>query len=336
MSGPLPGYLAPLTAPASWLYAAAVAARNARFDRGRGVVPVTKPVISVGNITTGGTGKTPVVTWIVERLLAEGLRPVIAMRGYAARPGGPSDEALEYATRLPGVPVLANPDRVGALRVFLKGNPDVSCIVLDDGFQHRRLARDLDLVLIDATRGTMRDRLLPYGHLREPPAGLARADAVLVTRAPAVDPELSADIGRSHGRPPIAWSRHVWTGLEIHRADAPAELAPVTWLGGRRVAALLGVGNPRPVLDQIVEAGATVAAESPARDHERYDRRKMDTVRRGCRDADGLVMTGKDWVKARDLIDLAAWPVPIAVPRLEIDVFEGAGALQTLILEAVS
>ncbi len=211
MTGPLPGYMAPLTIPASWIYGAAVAARNARLDRGGGVAAIDRPVVSVGNLTAGGAGKTPMVAWIADLLGAHGRKPVIAMRGYGARPPEPSDEEAEYALRLPDVPVVADPDRLSALRRFLDANPAVDSVLLDDGFQHRRLARDLDLVLIDATRETLGDRLLPAGFLREPPSALRRADAVVVTRAVRVDDAIAAKIRAAHGRPPVAWSRHVWT-----------------------------------------------------------------------------------------------------------------------------
>lgn len=345
MSGPLPALLAPVTVPASLLYGLAVRARNARFDRGRTVVPVTVPVISVGNLTVGGTGKTPMVTWVTRRLVDAGMRPVIAMRGYGARPGrgdegdegdeaDEGDEVMEHRLRLGDVPVVADPDRVAALRSFLPEHAGIDCVVLDDGFQHRRLGRDLDLVLIDATRDTMHDRLLPRGWLREPLDSLERADAVIVTRARGIDDRLASAIERRHGRPPLAWSRHAWTGLALFDRRSEPDEVPVDWLDGKRIVTLLGVGNRAPVRDQIEATGAVVAADVPARDHERYDRAKITLVRSLCDGVDALVMTAKDWVKARRLIDLESWPVPIVVPQLEIDVFEGAGALGTMIVDA--
>ena len=118
MSGPLPGLLAPVTIGASWFYRLAIRARNARFDRGVGVATVDRPVISVGNLTTGGVGKTPMVMWLVELLTKHGHRPVIAMRGYGSARGERSDEEAEYLDRLSDVPVLADPDRAAALREF--------------------------------------------------------------------------------------------------------------------------------------------------------------------------------------------------------------------------
>ncbi len=336
MSGPLPGLLAPLTTPASWLYGLAVGLRNARFDRGSAVRSVAVPVISVGNLTTGGAGKSPMVTWVTRRLLGAGARPVIGMRGYGARPGEMSDEHLVHCRRQPDVPVVAAPDRVGALRSFLRQYAEIDCVVLDDGFQHRRLARNLDLVLVDATRDTMHDRLLPRGRLREPLASLRRADAVIVTRAEALDDELATALRRWHGKPPIAWSRHVWTGLEIyHRPNRPED-TPVGWLDGKRVVTLLGVGNPESVRRQVEAAGAVIAADVPARDHERYDAARLAVVKSVCTGVDAVVMTSKDWVKVRRLAAVELLPVPIVVPRLEIDVFEGATALATMIEHAVS
>jgi tetraacyldisaccharide 4'-kinase len=322
--------------PASWLYGVAVQVRNRRFERGGRVTSVGVPVVSVGNITVGGAGKTPTVTWMAAWLRTEGYHPAIAMRGYGARPGERSDEQQEHRWRLPDVHVVANPDRVGALRSFLPAHPEVDCVLMDDGFQHRRLHRDLDLVLIDATRDTMGDRLLPWGFLREPLSSLRRADAVVVTRAASVDGGLAARIERHHGRRPVAWARHAWARLQVTGPDQSPELVEVPWLSGKRVVTLLGVDNPAPVQRQLEAAGATVAGNVPARDHERYERPKLALARGLCEGVDALVMTGKDWVKARHLIDLPSWPVPIVVPWLEIDVFEGGDALKALILDAVS
>ena len=151
-----------------------------------------------------------------------------------------------------------------------------------------------------------------------------------------VDADLAVRIARYHGRPPVAWSRHVWTGLERPRPEGPPEDLGADWLRGKRVVTLLGVGNPKSVFDQLERAGAVIAADIPARDHERYERPKLTLARGLCGGAEAMVMTLKDWVKVRPLIDLASWPVPIVVPRLEIDVFEGAGDLQSLIHEAVA
>jgi tetraacyldisaccharide 4'-kinase len=340
VSGPPRSWLAPLLSPAAWAYGRVVAARNARFDAGRGVERLPRPVISIGNITAGGTGKTPMTIWVAGRLGAAGVRPAIALRGYGAnvRDGDVSDEQAEYAEALLGAAVLADPDRAAAVRRFLESGGPADVILLDDGFQHRRVHRDLDLVLVDATAGTMDDRLLPAGRLREPLDNLRRAGAVIVTRAEGVDPRLAGRIERHHGRPPLAWSRHGWTGLRRvrpgpARAGEP-EVLPVAWLQGRRIVTMLGVGHPRAILAQLEAAGARVAANVPAADHERYGPAKVAVARGLCDGAEALVVTRKDWVKLRDLIEPAAWPAPIIVPQLEIEVFHGAAELEHLLVHA--
>lgn len=332
MKSPLPRILAPLTVPASWMYGAAIARRNARFNRGVGVQKIDRPVISVGNITTGGTGKTPMVRYIARLLWEAGHHPVIAMRGYRAIPGAMGDEQAEYAEVMPEAPVLANPDRIEALRRFLPDNPVVDCVILDDGFQHRPLHRDLDLVLIDAQAGTFNDRLLPAGHLREQLANLKRADAVVVTRSEAEIPSLKAQIEKQHGRPPLAWSRHRWTHLEIHHRESCPQRESLAWLGGKRVLTMLGVGNPDSIIRQVESAGGRVAVNTPAGDHEDFDRAKIAATRGLCEGCHAMLVTGKDWVKLRNLIDLPHWPVPVVVPRMEIKVFVGAEQLRQRVL----
>lgn len=340
MNAALAELLKPITVPASWMYGQAIAARNRRFDRGRRVRRVDRPVISVGNITTGGVGKTPMVAWLADFLGARGHAPVIAMRGYMARPGEMSDEEAEYHERLPHIDVLANPDRVGALQMYLPAHPEIDCVLLDDGFQHRFVHRDLDLVLIDATRGTMSDELLPLGRLREPLANLARADAVVITHASGTDEIIAAKVERYHGRPPLAWSDHIWSHLRLITADGDSggggeKHVEVSWLEGRRVVTMLGVGNAQPVHDQLQRSGAAVMADVPAGDHEPYDRAKLNVARGLCDGAEALVMTAKDWAKVRELIDLSQWRVPIVVPHLVLDVFEGAPELQEMVIRIV-
>lgn len=337
MTGPLPAALAPLTVPASWLYRAAINHRNRRFDAGRNVEQIDRPVISVGNITTGGTGKTPMVRHLARRLLDAGHRPVIAMRGYGARDGEPADEQLEYEQTIADVPVLARPDRVEALREFLPARPDIDCVLLDDGFQHRRLHRDLDLVLIDAGRRTFSDRLLPAGHLREPLDSLARADAVLITRAESLDAELIERVQHHHGKPPLAWSRHVWRGLDVYRPpDFNHESVPLDRLEGMTLLAMIGTGHPTAVVEQFEAAGATVTATIPARDHDPFDRPTRLLARNMMDGLDAVAVTLKDWVKLRRFDDVQQWPIPVIVPRLEIEIFDGGDDLNRLLLDRVA
>ena len=177
------GSLRLLETPYTW----AVEYRNRRFDRGQSAVHrVTVPVISVGNMTAGGTGKTPLVAWLARWLLAHGRHVTLISRGYKSRARRPNDEALELQQHLPHVPHLQDPDRVSAARAAVQV---LACdvIVLDDAFQHRRIHRDLDIVLIDALEPFGYRHLLPRGLLREPLPRLARADVIGLSRADAVD-----------------------------------------------------------------------------------------------------------------------------------------------------
>ena len=146
-----------------------------------------RPTVSIGNWTTGGTGKTPMVAWVARQLAHAGHRPCVLLRGYKSK-NSISDEAEELRQLL-GARALVAPAPTAwpeAARM-LAAHPEISCFVLDDGFQHRLAGRDLDLVLVDATNPWGYDRMLPRGLLREKKAGLRRADAVIVTRADRVD-----------------------------------------------------------------------------------------------------------------------------------------------------
>jgi tetraacyldisaccharide 4'-kinase len=171
---------------ASWPYGLGSWARNRLFDAGwKKVHRAAVPVVCVGNLTTGGTGKTPCVEWVARFYRDRGVQVAIVSRGYGAR-GGRNDEAMVLEENLPDVPHLQDPDRFAAAERAAE-ELESELVVLDDGFQHRRLHRDLDVVLIDATRPPTRDYLLPRGTLREPASGLRRAGAIVLTRCDQVD-----------------------------------------------------------------------------------------------------------------------------------------------------
>ncbi|MFM7073908.1 MAG: tetraacyldisaccharide 4'-kinase, partial [Planctomycetota bacterium] len=149
-------------------YAWAVAARNRSYDSGRSPINrVDVPVVSVGNLSVGGTGKTPLVAWLAQWFLERGVRVVLVSRGYGAAAGETNDEARELAIRLPNVPHLQNRYRHAAAQRAIEQH-DAQLILLDDAFQHRRLHRDLDIVLLDGLDPFGGERLLPRGLLREP------------------------------------------------------------------------------------------------------------------------------------------------------------------------
>jgi len=329
MSGPLHPAWTPFTLPASWAYGAAIRLRNAWLDRS---TPwrAPRPVIAVGNITAGGTGKSPVVRWVCERLSAAGMKPAVAMRGY--RGGVNADEAVEHRESLPGVPVWVGGDRRSAIERGIARDPAVQVVVLDDGFQHRAVARDFDLVLVDASRPGLGGSLLPQGWLREPSRGLRRASGVVLSRAEQADASIESTVARWHGRPPLARCTHVWLGLSRITVEGASE-SGLSSLHGLSVAVWAGVGHPQSVIREVERLGARVCDAPLLRDHQRFD---ADTVAqlsaRAIRSGAAAVLcTAKDWTKLR------GHPVslPVLVPRLGVRFMAGEEGLWQAILAAI-
>lgn len=340
--GPLPRWLAPVTQAASAAYGAAVRLRTRRFEASGARDRLRLSVISVGNITAGGTGKTPFVRWCVEELRSAGRTPAIALRGYRAH-DGQSDEAEEFRVLLPGVPVAVGADRARALARLLTERTDVDCVVLDDAFQHRSLARDLDIVLVDASRPGLGGALLPAGWLREPAEGLRRAGAVVVTRAVGVDPRLAVEIERLHGRPPLAWTRHAWQGVDVMECSpgsAPVQRQErVECLRGRRVVVALALGNPGPFIAQLQEAGAEIVEQALRRDHAPYTQRDAERLLRSALRHEAMIVTSfKDWTKlGRAVVRARARaPVEVGVPRLAIEFLAGLEEMQRILHAAAA
>jgi tetraacyldisaccharide 4'-kinase len=239
-----------LLAPASALYGAAVAARGALYDAGvfhaaAGAIPA----LSVGNLTVGGTGKTPVAAWFAAELAARGARPAIVLRGY----GG--DEPLVHRALNPGVPVVVDPDRVRGVARAAADGADVA--VLDDAFQHRRAVRAVDVVLVSADRWPDRVRLLPAGPFRERPAALRRASLVIIT-AKAAGPEAIARVREVARRAapgvPVAVLR---LALGPLRNDSGGE-RPLASLRGAALLAISAIGDPAAFAAQLAATGAAV------------------------------------------------------------------------------
>ena len=317
-------------APLGVAYGAAVRARLALYRAGAlNVHSAGAPVVSVGNITAGGTGKTPLVEWLGRALAAgEGRRVCVLTRGYGREGGGRvvvsdgarikagaregGDEPRLLAGRLlgHGVAVVADADRVAAAR-WARENLSSEVFVLDDGFQHLRLARDLNVVTIDATDPWGGGRLLPAGRLREPRGGLRRADCVVITRA-----ELAGDLAAlraevaevSGGRPVFVAEtatlgvRALAAGGSEIAAEGNSDVRPVGD-APRPVAAFCGIGNPRAFFAHLRREGFAPAHERAFRDHHFYSQAEIDAL---CREAAGrgaraLVTTAKDAVKLEGL-----------------------------------
>jgi tetraacyldisaccharide 4'-kinase len=313
---------------ASLGYGAAVAVRNAAFDHGwRRMHRVSVPVVSVGNFTTGGTGKTPFVAWLIDELRRRGLEPGLLSRGYRSLNGSENDEARVIERVCPGVPHVQNRNRVAGARALLATSRiakpqatlacgfairEVNALILDDGFQHRRLFRDLDIVLIDALQPWGYGRLLPRGLLREPPSALRRADVVLITRADQIEPgaleELRHQLRVIRGIPADGEIAFRPTRL----VNAVGDVRPLASLNGRTTAAFCGIGNPTGFERSLRQFGVT----GPCRtfpDHHHYtadDFAALEAWRRSV-GADCLVTTLKDLVKAPRNAE-PIWAVDIA------------------------
>lgn len=332
------GLLAPLGRVASSIYAGVIASRNAAFDRGRGVVHMDRPVISVGNLSVGGTGKTPMVVHALGVLIGAGRSPCVAMRGYRGGRDG-SDEAALYRRVRAGVPIVARPDRVeGLIELFSTDEGErVDCIVLDDGFQHRRLARRLDIVLLDATRSVFHDHLLPLGWLREPVSSLARAQAVVVTHAERVPPgvvdELLARVREVSPGSLLAAARHEWLDLRVHHGH-DASVRPVDWLRGKRLVAACAIGNSEAFVSQAREiAGRPLAAALALRDHDPFGDATITRLVKAAQSCEAIIVTEKDWSKLLR-VPPERWPCDIVVPRLGLRFDRGGGELAESIVEA--
>ena len=341
--------LSSLTAVAEPLYASAVWARNRLYDAGVfRAHPLPRPVISVGNITTGGTGKTPVIRWLAEALRGEGRQVAILSRGYKAAPGTLGDELTMLDCLLngnhskPPVVVRASADRVAGGVALLRQHGDLDVILLDDGFQHRRLARDLDVVLLSAVEPFGYGRVLPRGLLREPlGAALRRAGAIVITHADRADAEGRARIDqtvRRHQRDaPVYFARHVHRGYRSASNPAADEPdIPLSAMRGKRWYAFSGLGDPRPFYAQLDSAGGDRAGISTFRDHHDYVPEEIERLRADARAAraDVVVTTEKDWVKvARHATSTDPTPGP-PIWRAELAIeFEGDG--ETRLLEQV-
>jgi tetraacyldisaccharide 4'-kinase len=319
-TGPGAALLRAALSAAAVPYSLAVSLRNRSFDAGaRKPARLPRPVISIGNITTGGTGKTPVVRWLAERLRSSGRPVAVLSRGYkAAAPGELGDEQRMLVNLLnrPGEPpvnVRADPNRFLAGEFVLREHPEVAAFVLDDGFQHRRLARDFDLVLIDATEPFGFGRVLPRGMLREPLSGLRRADAFLLTRSDLAEAAGRARIAdtltRYNPASPVYESVHAPVGF---RTSDSAELLSLDALRDRRWFAFCGIGSPETFVRQLTALGGTSAGHRAFADHHDYTAQHLADLasRAGAGGADVLVTTEKDWAK------LAALAKPARVPPI--------------------
>ncbi|MBI2216395.1 MAG: tetraacyldisaccharide 4'-kinase [Candidatus Rokubacteria bacterium] len=302
-----------------WLYSSGIL-RSRRLEC---------PVVSVGNLTVGGTGKTPAVMLAAEALTALGRRPAVVSRGYGRRSSGVhivadtasirldpeegGDEPFLLARRLPGVPVVVAANRWEGARLAIE-RFGVTAIVLDDGFQHRTVAKDLEIVMARAHRPWGNGRLLPGGPLREPLSALARAHLVVVTGAATADDAIDVTRAVERHAPgvPVATTTHVVTECW---AAARLTLIPMSRLEGARVLAFAGIGFPDGFGRTLAHLGLDVVGVIGFGDHHWYAAHELEALASRARElgACALVTTEKDWVKLLRLRipDTPLWVVSV-------------------------
>ncbi|MBV8645950.1 tetraacyldisaccharide 4'-kinase [Paludibacterium sp.] len=296
-----------LLAPLQALFAILAAMRRMAFARGwmaQGRLPV--PVVVIGNIHVGGVGKTPLTIALLDALRDRGVQAGVISRGYGGRHRLPTavkpdsdaaevgDEPLLLAAT--GAPVFVGRDRVAAGRALLAAHPQVSLILTDDGLQHYRLARDLEVVVVDGARGFGTARLLPNGPLREPVSRLAQVDAVVVNGEQDVPLPIPDDVAR--------FAMTIAPG-EIQALAEPAVRRRPADFAGLNVAALAGIGHPERFFATLRALDIPLARTLAFPDHHAFSEADLP------RDVDAIIMTGKDAVKMRHLNHDKLWVLPI-------------------------
>lgn len=332
--------------PLGLLYGAAMRARAYLYERRiLRTHQIGKPVISVGNLTTGGTGKTPLVAAIAQHLAQEGRRVCILTRGYGRQ--NPSrrvvvsdgnqiladvrqtgDEPLMLAEQLKGkAAVICDADRVAAAH-FAAKDLAIDVFILDDGFQNLRIARDVNVLTIDATNPWGNKHVLPAGVLREPVKALQRADCVVLTRTDRSNHAHLLEQIEKLCQAPVLSSRMIISGIRSIQSAGDAQATPAP--GRRPVAALCAVGNPQAFFD-LLRADFDLTCTKGFRDHYQFTQADIDRVTRDAlaSGAQALVATAKDEVKLRALrFDLPCYVVDIAIeissPDKLFDLIDGA------------
>ena len=326
--------------PLAWLYAAVLAVRNSLYDHGwKRSRPGWVPLIGVGNLRVGGTGKTPHVAWLVAELLRQGQRPAILSRGYGRQTQGPrlagpadsaatvGDEPWHYFQEFhgQGVPVAVAENRQLGLDLLQQTHPALTCVVLDDAYQHRRVRPALNVLLTELARPFYRDYVLPAGRLRETRAGADRADVVIITKCPpglsaATQAAVMAQVQR-YARPavPVLFSAYAYAPpqclTEMARA-AGVPAAPATAL------LLTGIAQPGPLREHLQASGFTLAAKFIFPDHHVFTAADLAAVRRNWQPGQAIFTTEKDATRllapelSAALAGLPVYTIPVRVALL--------------------
>lgn len=331
ISGQTTGFFAAICRGILWSlslpYALITRFRNVCFDVGvRKTHKIDVPVIAIGNLTTGGTGKTPIVATVVTLLQELGYHPGIVSRGYRADATGENDEKRVLKKLCPGVPHEQNPDRVAAAKKLID-TEHVDVIVLDDAFQHRRIHRDLNIVLVDATNPFGFGHQLPRGLLRESLCGFNRADLVLVTRANAASPAKLSQIEST------ILQYNTELKLNIHRVafrptsllSADGQTHPLSTSQDQRATIVTAIGNPEAFVSTCRQFGVEIATSMFFADHHHYSEADLQQVARHAEAAQApLILT-----TLKDLVKIPAGTANVLAVQIET-VFEDAASRQSL------
>ncbi|WP_400190760.1 tetraacyldisaccharide 4'-kinase [Hymenobacter sp. B81] len=343
----MPSLLTLLLLPLSWLYAAGAAVRNWLYDSGRWAsTGAAVPLINVGNLRVGGTGKTPHVAWLVQHLLAAGQAPAILSRGYGRRTRGfrlataadtaasIGDEPWQHYHEFAGaVPVAVDEDRRHGLAELAALWPDLGAVVLDDAYQHRRVRPTLNILLTEQARPFWHDWVLPAGRLRESRGGARRADLIIVTKCPPDWPaparqQAAAAAGRyARAGVPVLFSTYRYgVPLPLPGSAAGATVpAP-----GAEIGLLTGIAQPEPLLSYLRGAGYRVAWHRNFADHHAFSAAELAALQAEWRPGQVIFTTQKDAARLREpalrtaVAGLPLFYVPIRVSFLA----DGAERLQ--------
>lgn len=316
--------------PAAAVYGGVIYLRNGLFKwRVRPIEQVSIPVISVGNLTVGGTGKTPFVLWLAQWLERQGIRPAVLSRGYGAQQGQFNDEALELQQHAPNLCHLQSGDRVRSARRAISEFA-AQVLILDDGFQHRRLARDLDIVLIDASEPFGYGHLLPRGLLREPLSSLRRAGAIVLTRANLASAEVKQNIRR-------IVARHNQTAVWAEATFSPSELQddrgatqPLQELRSAKVFGFAAIGQPDNFRRSLQALSGKLIGFRSFPDHHQFSQVELRELVATAQSAaaDVLVCTCKDLVK---IPAGGCSPMPLRAVRIETLLTTGRADFEQLV-----
>lgn len=316
----------------SLVYKCVVSLRNIGYDIGisKGT-KVDAAVISIGNITTGGTGKTPLVIWLCDVLKSRSVSCAILTRGYKSQKGKLTDEPAMLAKSCGDAWVIVNSDRsAGAKKAINEFGAKV--LVMDDGFQHRKLRRDLDIVAVDATRPFGYGKILPAGLLREPVKSLRRAQAVIITRFDQGSRENMDDL--------VERIEKIAPGITIAKAVhkhsyakmMKGEKLSIEELREKKIYAFCGIGNPDAFLNNLENSGFSVVGSKVYNDHHDYTAEDMSEIHQEAKElgADLVLSTEKDWVKTALLV-MGNFDIVFAYLVLELDFIDGADKIEALV-----